>query len=280
VELIRSIEAMRAFVRGARAAGRTVGLMPTMGYLHEGHLSLLRRALAECDAAVVSIYVNPTQFGPTEDLARYPRDLERDLALCRAEGASAVFHPTDAEMYPWGPPLTRVTVAGLSEGLCGRSRPTHFAGVATVVCKLFAIVEPDRAYFGEKDFQQLEVVRRMTADLNLPVEVIGCPIVREADGLAMSSRNASLSADARAQATVLRRGLLRAAESFAAGERDAATLCEVARRVIAEAPLAEVDYVEVVDPRNMAPVVTVGERALIAVAVHFPGARLIDNVLL
>lgn len=250
-----------------------------MGALHEGHLSLVRAAKAQCDVVVVSVFVNPTQFGPTEDLAKYPRSFERDCQLLEKEGVAIVFAPSVEEMYPeqgW----TWVTVEGLSEKLDGCSRPGHFRGVTTVVSKLFHIVEPDVAFFGQKDAAQLANIRRMVRDLNIPVEIVACPIVREPDGLAMSSRNAYLSADDRKRALVLRRSLVRVEEEFRAGERDAAKLVAVAMTVFAEEPQVRLDYLEVVDPETLEPVEKITGRTLCAVAAYVGSTRLIDNVVL
>jgi pantoate--beta-alanine ligase len=254
-----------------------VGMVPTMGALHEGHLSLIRIARAENDMVVVSIFVNPAQFGPSEDLAKYPRDLERDRRVAEEAGADLIFNPSVVEMYPEAY-STWVDVEGLTAGLCGRSRPGHFRGVCTVVSKLFAICRPDRAYFGEKDAQQLAVIKRMVRDLNTPVQIVPCPTVREADGLAMSSRNVRLTPEQRAQAPVLHRALELARELVRKGERDAATLDGAIRSVLVEAPLGEVDYVEIVDAANLTPISTIAGESLIAVAVRFGDVRLIDNL--
>ena len=272
------VEARRALDE-VRALGATVGLVPTMGALHEGHLSLIRAARAENDTVTVSIFVNPTQFGPNEDLKRYPRNLERDRLLCEKAGADLVFAPTDEEMYPAGF-STWVDLEGITEGLCGRSRPGHFRGVATVVTKLFNVCRPDRAYFGEKDAQQLAVIRRMVRDLDMPLVIVPCPTVREADGLAMSSRNVRLTPEERSQAPALYRSLITARELIAGGERDAAIIAQAIRHTLAEATLGEVDYVEIVDADTLAPVQVVPGDCLIALAVRFPGSgtRLIDNV--
>ena len=267
---------MRAW-RAARPAA-ALGLVPTMGALHEGHLSLARRSLAENEATVASIFVNPAQFGPGEDLARYPRHEERDLRLLRELGVDAVYLPAAAAMYPDGYE-TYVTVEGLARRLEGASRPAHFRGVATVVTKLFIAVRPDRAYFGRKDAQQLRVVRRLARDLDLPVEVVACDTVREADGLAMSSRNANLSRADRAAAPVLARALGAAAARFAAGERSADALRAAARETLASEPRAAIDYVSLADAASLAEVE--GEArgpALLSLAARFGPVRLIDNV--
>lgn len=265
--------------RAWRAQGETVGLVPTMGYLHEGHSSLVRLCAAHCRHPVVSIFVNPAQFAPTEDLAAYPRDLEGDLAKAAAAGAEVAWVPETAAMYPPGY-QTRVEVPGLSATMCGLSRPTHFGGVATVVAKLFNVVEPDLAVFGAKDYQQLQVVRRLVADLDFPIRILAGSTVREADGLAMSSRNAYLSHEERGQATCLVQGLRAAWTLFDAGERDPGALVEAATEPIGAAPLARVDYVVLRDAESLAEVPLLGDRALLALAVHFGRARLIDNTVL
>ncbi len=265
--------------RRARAEYGTLGFVPTMGYLHEGHLSLVRRARDECGAVAVSIFVNPTQFAPHEDYNRYPRDLPRDLRLLEAEGVALVFVPEVAEMYPPGF-ATEVRVGGADDRLEGAARPGHFAGVATVVCKLLNIVQPTRAYFGQKDAQQCVVVRQMARDLNLPVEIVVAPTVREADGLAMSSRNTYLTPEQRAAAPVLFRALTAAARRYEAGERDAEALRRAMRAVLAEEPLVRPEYVSAADPLTLEELETVGERgALLSLAARLGSVRLIDNVL-
>lgn len=274
---VKDIATVREAVAQAHARGETVGLVPTMGALHEGHLSLVRRARQENGFLVVSVFVNPTQFGPHEDLETYPRNLERDLELCGQAGVDLVFAPTPEIMYP-NPYSTWVEVEGLTAGLCGRSRPGHFRGVCTVVAKLFNICQPDQAYFGEKDAQQLAVVQRMTRDLNFPIRIVSCPTVREADGLAMSSRNQRLSPQARAQAPVLYRALETGRRLVEAGERRVDVLKQAMAAVLAEAPLAELDYLEVVRAEDLASVDLVAGECLIAVAARFDDVRLIDNV--
>ena len=269
-----------AELRTARAALQgTTGLVPTMGYLHEGHLSLVRRARAENDHVITTIFVNPTQFGPSEDLTRYPRDLPRDLALLEAEKVDLVFAPDVSEMYPPGFG-TFIDVGPIAAPLEGAARPGHFRGVATVVCKLFAITSPHRAYFGQKDAQQTLVIRRMTLDLNLPVEIVVCPIVREPDGLAMSSRNVYLNPEERRAATVLFRALRAAQERFAAGERNGDALRAAMRAVIDAEPLARADYVSVADLDDLRELETVTGRALASLAVRIGTTRLIDNCVL
>jgi|YNPNPStandDraft_1061719.scaffolds.fasta_scaffold18924_3 pantoate--beta-alanine ligase len=279
MRVLETIAAMKQQMKAWRQAGKSVGLVPTMGYFHEGHLSLMRQARAENDAVVVSLFVNPTQFGPHEDLERYPRDFAQDCRKAEALGVDVLFAPTAEEMYPPGY-CTYVHVEGLTDSLCGASRPGHFRGVATVVLKLFHIIPADRAYFGEKDFQQLRVIQRMVADLNLDVEIIPMPIVREPDGVAMSSRNAYLNPAERQAAGVLYRALQRAQEAVAAGERDARKLQQAVTAFIRSEPLARIDYVAVVDPQTLEEVSEVAGPTLLALAVHIGPARLIDNVML
>ncbi|MGQ9532738.1 MAG: pantoate--beta-alanine ligase [Desulfotomaculales bacterium] len=279
MEICRTVAEVRAAVRRHRERGARIGFVPTMGYFHEGHLSLMRRARAECGAVVVSIFVNPLQFGPREDLAEYPRDLERDLRMAREVGVDVVFAPNEEEMYPPGY-CTYVEVLGLTEKLCGLSRPGHFRGVTTVVAKLFNIVQPDVAYFGQKDAQQAVVIQRMVRDLNMPLEVVVLPTVREADGLAMSSRNVYLSPEERQAALVIPRSLARAVEAVKGGERDVAALREMVRGMLAAEPRASIDYVEIYGWPDLEPLTVLTDRALLAVAVRFGRARLIDNVVL
>ena len=279
MEVVTTVAAARAAIRAARQSGQLIGVVPTMGALHEGHLSLIRRARAECGFVVVTLFVNPTQFGPKEDLSRYPRDLEGDSAMSESAGAQLLFAPPVAEVYPAGF-ATYVTVETLTQGLCGASRPTHFRGVTTVVAKLFNMLQPDRAYFGEKDFQQLQVIRRMTRDLDFPVEIVPCAIVREADGLAMSSRNRYLSPEGRESGLALSRGLAAARNAFAAGEREASRLIVAVREVLEAAPGLRVDYVELVDAESLVPISLVMEPAVLAVAAYVGNTRLIDNTVL
>jgi pantoate--beta-alanine ligase len=276
---LSTIADVRAACDRARSEGRRVGLVPTMGFLHEGHRSLMRAARAETDFVVVTIFVNPLQFGADEDLDRYPRDLAGDLAQCDAEGIDVVFAPPASEMYPNGAPRTTVHVDGLTEGLCGAARPTHFDGVTTVVTKLFAIVGPCAAFFGRKDAQQLAVIRRMAADLDLPVAVVGCPLVREPDGLARSSRNAYLSTAERAAALVLYRSLTAAADAVREGERDVTRLVDQVRATVAAEPLVELEYAEVRALDDLAPVAQIDGEVLLAVAARVGATRLIDNVM-
>jgi pantoate--beta-alanine ligase len=277
VKIVSRVHELRAHCDDARAVGGRVGLVPTMGYFHAGHRSLMRAARADNDFVVVSLFVNPLQFGPTEDLAAYPRDLDRDAAAAEAEGVDVLFTPTGEEVYP-RPIVTTVHVEGLTAGLCGRSRPTHFDGVTTVVTKLFSMVGPCRAYFGRKDAQQLAVIRRMVTDLDLPVEVVGCPLVREADGVAMSSRNAYLDPDDRRAAGVLSRALHEAAAEIANGERDPDHVHRVLAGLIATEPRVQLDYAEVVDAHDLTPVTEIDGDVLVAVAADVGRARLIDNM--
>jgi pantoate--beta-alanine ligase len=257
----------------------TLGLVPTMGALHAGHLSLVRAAKARCKVVAASIFVNPTQFGPSEDFAKYPRSFQSDCAALREEDVDLLFAPSVEEMYPKGE-TTWVTVEGLSDRLDGRSRPGHFRGVTTVVSKLFHIIEPDAAFFGQKDAAQLAVIRQMVRDLDFPVEVVGCPIVREPDGLAMSSRNVYLSPEERGHALVLRRSLERAEKQFRDGETDAVRLSKAGREVIAGEPQVRLDYFEIVDPETLQPVDRIMQSALVAIAAYVGPTRLIDNVVL
>ena len=279
MKICHTIDEMRAARHAARREGKAVGLVPTMGALHEGHLSLVRMARAQCDLVVVSIFINPLQFGPHEDLAKYPRNFDRDRDLLEREGVEVIFAPTVEEMYPAGA-ITYVTVEALSDRLCGRSRPGHFRGVTTVVSKLFHIVEPDRAFFGQKDAAQSVIIRRMVRDLDIPVQVVIGPIVREPDGLAMSSRNAYLDASQRLSALVLHRSLLAVQERFDRGERKVQALIEAGKQVFAEDPSVRLDYLEIVDTETLDPVDRFSHSALVAVAAFVGKARLIDNVVL
>ncbi len=278
VETIHTLEWMKQVARQARAEGRVVGFVPTMGALHEGHLSLVRAAQQHCSPVVVSIFVNPKQFGPGEDLQKYPRPFDADRGLLEGLRVDYLFAPTAAELYPDGF-RTAVQVEGLSERLEGRSRPGHFRGVTTVVLKLFEIVQPHFAYFGRKDAQQARIVRQMVRDLSLDTEIVVCPIVREPDGLAMSSRNAYLRGEERCAATVLFRALDAVREQIAAGERDAAGLVAAVRKVLAAEPLASVDYVEIVDAESFEPVMRLRGACLVLLAVFIGTTRLIDNML-
>jgi pantoate--beta-alanine ligase len=277
VDIARSIADLRAARREAPAP---VGLVPTMGALHEGHLSLVDRARAECATVIASLFVNPTQFGPHEDFDRYPRDEARDCELFEGRGVDLVFAPALEEMYPPGS-ATTVRLSDLAERLEGAHRPGHFDGVATIVTKLFNVVQPDRAYFGQKDAQQLLVIRRLVRDLDMPVEVVSCPIVREPDGLALSSRNVYLSEEERAQALSLSRGLRRAREAFEAGVREAGALRRLVEETVAAEPLAGIDYISLADADTLDEVEGTVERPLLlSMAVRFGATRLIDNATL
>ena len=276
MKIAATVEEIRSAVKAWKKEGLSVGFVPTMGYLHEGHQSLMQKAVSENDRVVVSIFVNPMQFGPSEDLESYPRDLEKDAALCEANGVDLIFHPEPKEMYQ--PDFSSfVDMHGLTDSLCGKSRPVHFRGVCTVVTKLFNIVQPDRAYFGQKDAQQLAVIQQMVRDLNMDVTVIGCPIIREADGLAKSSRNSYLSADERKAALVLSRALEVAKQLLADGERDAAKIRNAISETIQAEPLVKIDYVELVDARTLQQVDSVERPVLVALAVYIGKTRLIDN---
>ena len=276
--VLDTILATRRWVRTERSAGKSLGFVPTMGAFHEGHLSLMRRARRQCDRVVVSVFVNPLQFGEGEDFDRYPRDFSRDLKLAEHEEVDALFHPAVEEMYP-APQRITIQVGRLGELLCGPARPGHFAGVATVVAKLLNIVQPDRIFFGQKDAQQAVIIERMIAELGFPVQMEVCPTVREADGLAMSSRNAYLSAEQRANATVLYRSLCHAATRIRLGERDASRIEREMREMIGAVPGASLDYASVVDRGSLESVKEIVGEVLVAVAVRFGRTRLIDNVI-
>ncbi len=276
MQIIKSIEELRPIIRGWRKEGLRVGLVPTMGYLHDGHKSLIVKAVSENDRVVVSDFVNPTQFGVGEDLASYPRDIERDAAICEEAGADLIFHPEPEEMY-FADNCTFVDMDKLTKGLCGKTRPTHFRGVCTVVSKLFHIVTPDKAYFGQKDAQQLAVIRRMVRDLNFDIQIVGCPIVRETDGLAMSSRNTYLSQEERKAALILHKSLMLGKEMAEQGEREATKIKAAIIRKIETEPLARVDYVEIVDPDTLEELEKVEGETLMAMAVYIGKTRLIDN---
>lgn len=270
------IKDVRDAVKAWKREGLTVGLVPTMGYLHEGHKSLIDRAVRENDRVVVSVFVNPIQFGPTEDLESYPRDIERDTALCSDAGASIVFNPTKEEMY-FDDFCTSVNMTGLTENLCGKSRPVHFSGVCTVVSKLFNIVTPDKAYFGQKDAQQLAIIKRMVRDLSMDIEIVGCPIIREEDGLAKSSRNTYLSAEERKAALILSKSLKVGKALVEAGERDSNNVIKAIKDKISEEKLAKIDYVQVVDALSIRDVEKIEGTVLVAMAVYIGKTRLIDN---
>jgi pantoate--beta-alanine ligase len=280
MKIIESASEMQQAALALRAAGRRIGFVPTMGNLHDGHLSLVRIAKQHADVVVVSIFVNPTQFGPNEDFAAYPRTFEADRALCEREGVDLVFYPSVPDMYPAGASVS-VTENSLSRTLCGAARPGHFDGVCTVVAKLFNIVLPHVAVFGEKDAQQLRVIRRMVRDLRFPVEIVSGPTAREPDGLARSSRNQYLTAEQRPQAVCLRRALDEAERRFAAGERDPNNLVAVLRAAVARAPAAKIDYIEIVDDETLQPLAgPIARPALAALAVWVGTPRLIDNTVL
>lgn len=273
------IQEMRAASRAVRAQNRTLGFVPTMGALHEGHLSLVHAAKSKCAVVAASIFVNPTQFGPNEDFSKYPRTFERDCELLKEQGVDFLFAPTPEEMYPKGA-VTWVTVEGLSDKLDGKSRPGHFRGVTTVVSKLFHIVEPDVAFFGQKDAVQLVLIRRMVRDLNMSVEIVGCPIVRETDGLAMSSRNTYLSPQERISATVLNRTLREIKKCFEQGERNSAKLLSAGMEIFQQESGVQLDYLEIVDPEMLDPLPTIDGEALVAIAAYVGTTRLIDNLML
>lgn len=278
MRICHGIKEMQQLAEELRISGKRIAFVPTMGYLHEGHLSLVRIARKLGDVVVVSIFVNPTQFGPNEDFEKYPRDIERDEGLCREEGVDVIFYPSVEEMYQH-PHLTYVTVEQLSGVMCGISRPTHFRGVTTVVSKLFNIVKPHIAVFGQKDFQQALIIRKMVQDLNFDVEIVTAPIIREEDGLAMSSRNAYLNPEERQQATVLYQSLQLAQELIKSGQRNAATVRSEMESLISSRPLAKIDYIAIVDADTLQPVEEIKNNTLIALAVKIGQTRLIDNTL-
>ena len=280
MEIIRTVAELRRWSRARRRSGAAIGLVPTMGALHLGHASLVRAAAARCPAVAVSIFVNPTQFGPNEDFSRYPRSFEADCKLAESEGAHVVFAPAVEELYPAGSESTFVEVPGLSQRLDGGSRPGHFRGVATVVTKLFVAAEADLAFFGQKDAAQVSVLRRMSADLRLATEIVVCPIVREPDGLALSSRNIYLSPSERAQALVLSRAIREVESLVAGGERRANALVAAAQGIFAAEPAVQIDYIELVDWSTLLPVETASSGTLFAVAACVGKTRLIDNAIL
>ena len=275
MQVTNTIEKTRELVNNWKKEGKTIGLVPTMGYLHEGHASLIRRCREENDIVVVSDFVNPTQFGPNEDLEAYPRDFDRDSALCESIGADLIFCPAPEEMYH--DPHAFVSIDTLSDTLCGKTRPIHFKGVCTVVSKLFNIVKPDRAYFGQKDAQQLATIRRFVRDLNFPIEIVPCPIVREADGFAKSSRNTYLNPEERKAALILSQSLRLGREAIENGEKNAKKIIDIISQNLATEPLARIDYVEVVDFENIQRVETIEGETLVAIAVYIGKTRLIDN---
>lgn len=278
IPVVKTVKEVREFVKDARRNGKTIGFVPTMGFLHEGHKSLIVRAAKENDVVVVSDFVNPTQFGPNEDFEAYPRDIDKDARLCEEAGADIIFNPEPDEMY--SSPLTTISVDKITKGLCGKTRPIHFNGVCTVVSKLFNIVTPDRAYFGEKDAQQLIVVKKMVKDLNFDIEIIGCPIIRESDGLAKSSRNTYLNAEERSAALCLSRSLKIGKEMIENGEKEAQAVKNAIISEIEKEPLAKIDYVEIVDLDNLEPTNRTDVGILCAIAVYIGKTRLIDNFII
>jgi len=279
MKIAKTIDEIRMLVADAGMADKKIGFVPTMGALHAGHLSLIKKAKQQCEFVVVSIFVNPTQFGPNEDLNKYPRPFDDDIKLCRKNGVDAVFAPSAEEMYP-DKNLTWVNVEKLSEPLCGKSRPTHFRGVATVCAKLFNIIQPDVAYFGQKDAQQAAVIKRMVADLNMPMRIVVCPIVREPDGLAMSSRNKYLDAEQRKDAPLLYASLQEAQLLIGGGQRKSAFIKEQMKKILNISKLMEIDYISIVNADTLEEIEEVSGRELIALAVKMPSARLIDNIML
>lgn len=280
MKIINTIGQLRIWHAMEREKGRKIGFVPTMGYLHEGHLSLVTAAKHENDAVIMSIFVNPLQFGPNEDYKTYPRNIDRDTHLAEGAGVDVVFIPEVSEMYPYYPQLTTVEVRDVSERLCGASRPGHFTGVTTVVTKLFNIVQPDAAYFGQKDYQQVQVIKKMVADLNMPVKIVTVPIKRETDGLAMSSRNTYLSAGERKEALCLNEALQLGKGSYEKGEKDADKLTEIMRQRITVEPSALIDYIEICDAETLKPIDKITCPAVIALAVKIGRTRLIDNIVI
>lgn len=276
MKLVHTVNEVREQVKEWKKEGLTVGLVPTMGFLHEGHQSLIAASVKENDRTVVSVFVNPTQFGPNEDFEAYPRDIEKDRALCESTGADLIFNPEPEEMYPEGF-CTYTNITGLSDALCGKSRPIHFKGVCTVVSKLFNIVGADKAYFGEKDAQQLAIIRRMVRDMNIPVEIVGCPIIREEDGLAKSSRNTYLNPEERKAALILSKAVFAGKDMVENGEKSAEKIVSSMKEIIKSEPLAEIDYVEMVDMNTMKNIDAVEGTVLCAIAVKIGKTRLIDN---
>ncbi|NSW89991.1 MAG: pantoate--beta-alanine ligase [Firmicutes bacterium] len=278
MKIIKSIKEMKDIIKQEKTFGKTIGLVPTMGFLHEGHLSLIRTSSSKDDIIIVSIFVNPTQFGPNEDYDKYPRDLKRDVSLAEDAGADLIFAPDVEEMYPQGY-KTYVNVENITEVLCGKSRPGHFRGVTTVVAKLFNIIQPDRAYFGLKDAQQYIVIKKMVEDLNMNLEVVPCPIVREADGLAMSSRNIYLSIEERKAALILSKSLFEAEDMVKSGERNAEKILERIYSIISSEKLANIDYIEAVNADTLEKISEIKGKVLIALAVKIGNTRLIDNII-
>ncbi len=276
MNILNSIDEVRSQIKLWRKEGLTIGLVPTMGFLHEGHESLIKRASKENDRVIVSIFINPTQFGINEDLKTYPRDMKNDEALCIGAGANLIFNPSPSSMY-YDDACTTINVSGLTDGLCGAKRPVHFGGVCLVVSKLFNIITPDKAYFGEKDAQQLAVVKRMVRDLNFNIEIVGCPIIREVDGLAKSSRNTYLSEKGRKAALILNKSLNLSKEAIISGERETRILKDIIKEKIDSEILAKIDYIEVVDSLTLKPVTNITSSTLVAIAVYIENTRLIDN---
>ncbi len=277
MRVIENIKDLKAIVRSQKQSGKTIGFVPTMGYLHEGHISLAKKSVSENDFTIMSIFVNPTQFGPKEDFSEYPRNMEKDTVMAENAGVDVVFSPTEKEMYPYGY-NTYVNVEQITDTLCGESRPGHFKGVATVVTKLFNIVEPDKAYFGQKDAQQAVVIKRMVRDLNMSVEIITCPIIREQDGLAMSSRNTYLNEEERKAALILSKSLLEAERLVKSGEKNSSKIIKHIKDMISAEKLANVEYIKIVDQEDLRDVNEIDKKALIALAVRFGSTRLIDNI--
>ena len=280
MEIIKNIVLLRQKLGVERKLAKTIGLVPTMGYLHEGHLSLVREARKSCEIVVMTIFVNPLQFGPQEDYAAYPRDFDRDALLAEKAGVDFLFNPDPTEMYPSYPQDTTVSVKGITEQLCGKSRPGHFTGVATVVSKLFGIVQPDKAFFGQKDYQQVLVIKRMAEDLNMPIAIVMVPIKREKDGLAMSSRNAYLSAAERKEALSLNEALQMCLGAYREGQTSSTSLKEIMIKRIKQEPSAVIEYIEVCDADDLRPIDFVDRRTLVALAVRIGKTRLIDNLLI
>ncbi|WP_026882708.1 pantoate--beta-alanine ligase [Clostridium akagii] len=276
MNILNSIDEVRNQIKTWRKEGLSIGLVPTMGFLHEGHESLIRRAAKENDRVIVSIFVNPTQFGANEDLETYPRDMKNDESLCFSAGANLIFNPSPSSMY-FDDACTTINVAGLTDGLCGAKRPVHFGGVCVVVSKLFNIVTPDKAYFGEKDAQQLAVIKRMVRDLNFDIEIVGCPIIRETDGLAKSSRNTYLSENGRKAALILNKSLNLSKEALKNGERKSSIFKDIIKEKINSEVLAKIDYIEVVDSLTLKPVTNIKASILVAIAIYIENTRLIDN---
>lgn len=279
IKVVSTVNETKAQIKEWKKQGLTVGLVPTMGFLHEGHQSLIKKAVEENDRVVVSVFVNPIQFAPNEDLETYPRDLEADKRLCDSTGADLIFHPTPEEMYPEGF-STHIQMENLTKELCGKTRPTHFGGVCTVVGKLFNIVQPNRAYFGQKDAQQLAIIKRMVRDLNFDLEIVGCPIIREPDGLAKSSRNTYLNAEERKAALILSKAIKLGKEMVENGERNAQTVIKAMTDKINSEPLARIDYVNVVDALSIEPLEVIKGEVLVAIAVYIGKTRLIDNFII